>query len=203
VKYRVKSRFTGRTVPTASLIRCQPANVPDAIKIQRHVVGLRVLDLPIHRSFPMPAQPLTIQELVDTNYADWLPLWKGYQAFYKTDIPEAVTKTTWRRFMDPVEPMWALGAFAASGELVGIVHCIYHRSCWTEGDYCYLQDLFTKEGARNGGIGRALIEAVYARAKAHGASRVHWLTQETNAVGMVLYNKVADRSGFLQYRKIL
>jgi GNAT superfamily N-acetyltransferase len=146
---------------------------------------------------------LTVRELASQDKAAWLPLWKGYQTFYKTNIADEVTDNTWQRFLDPAEPMWALGAFTSEGELIGIVHCIYHRSCWTAGDYCYLQDLFTKEGARNQGIGRTLIEAVYARAKAEGASRVHWLTQETNAVGMVLYNKVADRSGFLQYRKIL
>ena len=89
------------------------------------------------------------------------------------------------------------------GRLIGIVHYIFHRSCWTAGPYVYLQDLFTSSDARGKGVGRALIEAVYAAAKAEGAARVHWLTHETNARAMVLYNDVADRSGFLQYRKVL
>jgi len=103
---------------------------------------------------------------------------------------------------DPAEPMFALGAFH-NNNLVGITHIIYHRSCWTSGDYCYLQDLFTAENARNKGVATTLIEAVYARAKADGASRVHWLTHETNATAQKLYEKVAARSGFIQYRKIL
>ncbi len=98
--------------------------------------------------------------------------------------------------------MFVLGAFL-DGKLTGIAHIIYHRSCWTEGNYCYLQDLFTAAGARGQGIGTALIEAVYARAKADGASRVHWLTHETNTTAQKLYEKIAARSGFIQYRKIL
>ncbi|MDT4825556.1 Acetyltransferase (GNAT) family protein [compost metagenome] len=89
------------------------------------------------------------------------------------------------------------------GKAVGMVHWIFHRSCWTTGDYCYLQDLFVAEGLRGGGIGRQLIEHVYGAARAAGASRVHWLTHETNEVAMRLYDDIADRPGFVQYRKIL
>ena len=86
---------------------------------------------------------------------------------------------------------------------VGLVHWIFHRSCWTAGDYCYLQDLYVAEDSRGSGIGRALIEHVYAQAVAAGAARVHWLTQETNYPGRMLYDRIADRSGFIQYRKVL
>jgi GNAT superfamily N-acetyltransferase len=140
-----------------------------------------------------------IRALRAEDRAEWEVLWKGYQIFYKTDIPPEVTELTWVRFHDPAEPMHALGAFVG-GHLEGIVHYIFHRSCWTKGDYCYLQDLFTRQNARGKGIGRQLIEAVRVAATAAGASRVHWLTHETNAEAMVLYNRVAERSGFLQYR---
>ena len=134
--------------------------------------------------------------------AAWEPLWKGYQAFYEVDLSDETTAVTWARLHDPAEPMGVLGAYV-DGKLTGIVHYIFHRSCWTIGNYCYLQDLFVAEGARKLGLGRALIEAVEAKARAVGASRLHWLTQETNTVGRALYDQVAERSGFIQYRKIL
>lgn len=143
-----------------------------------------------------------IRELEPADYADWLPLWQGYLAFYESSLSDATTQTTWQRLVDPKEPMFALGAFN-NNDLAGIAHIIYHRSCWTTGDYCYLQDLFTAEEARGQGVATALIEAVYARAKTDGASRVHWLTHETNTTARKLYEKVAVRPGFIQYRKIL
>lgn len=131
--------------------------------------------------------------------AAWEPLWIGYQGFYNVALASEVTDRTWARLHDPAEPMHALGGYVA-GQLVGITHLIYHRSCWTIGDYCYLQDLFVAEQARGRGVGRALIEAVYAVARERGASRVYWLTHETNQAAMALYDKLADRSGFIQYR---
>ena len=94
-------------------------------------------------------------------------------------------------------------ARSVEGRLIGIVHYLFHRSTWTTGDYCYLQDLFTVPEARRSGAGRALIEAVVERARAAGASRVYWLTHETNGTARSLYDQVADRSGFIQYRRIL
>jgi GNAT superfamily N-acetyltransferase len=134
--------------------------------------------------------------------AAWESLWKGYQAFYKVALSDETTSVTWARLHDPGEPMGVLGAYV-DGRLAGIVHYIFHRSCWTIGNYCYLQDLFVAEGARNLGLGRALIAAVEQKAREAGASRVHWLTQESNAVARALYDKLAERSGFIQYRKIL
>jgi GNAT superfamily N-acetyltransferase len=63
--------------------------------------------------------------------------------------------------------------------------------------------LFTLESARGQGVGRALIEEVYRRAKIAGSSRVYWHTHETNATAMQLYDKVAENSGFVVYRKML
>jgi GNAT superfamily N-acetyltransferase len=131
----------------------------------------------------------------------WLPLWRGYQAFYKVDLAGPVTDTTWSRLLDPAEPVD--GALAwRDAEAVGLVHHIRHRSAWTVGDYCYLQDLFVTDGVRGLGIGRRLIEHVYDAAKAAGCSRVHWLTHETNTDAMQLYDRIAERSGFVQYRRI-
>jgi GNAT superfamily N-acetyltransferase len=133
--------------------------------------------------------------------AAWEPLWRGYLEFYETALPREIYDATWARLHDPREPMWLLGAYVG-GELKGIVHYLYHRSCWTVGDYCYLQDLFVAQEARKRGLGRALIEAVYQEARKAGASRVHWLTHETNTTARALYDTLADRPGFIQYRKL-
>jgi GNAT superfamily N-acetyltransferase len=135
------------------------------------------------------------------DYDTWYPLWRGYQAFYRVDIADSVSRTTWQRLLDPSEPMQGCFAFA-EGEAVGIVHYIEHRSCWTTGNYLYLQDLFVAASTRGRGVGRALIEHVYGEAVARGCARVYWLTHETNREAMQLYDRIADRSGFLQYRKL-
>ncbi len=145
---------------------------------------------------------IEIRSLGAEDRAAWEPLWAGYLAFYGATIAPETTDATWGRLMDPAQPMHVLGAFAED-TLVGIVHYIFHRSTWTVGDYCYLQDLFTAEAARGRGAGRALIEAVYARARDAGAGRVYWLTQEGNATARALYDTLADRPGFIQYRKVL
>lgn len=149
----------------------------------------------------MPDVAYEIRPIRSDERADWEPLWKGYQAFYQVVIPDETTAVTWARLQDPAEPMFVLGAYLED-RLCGIAHYLYHRSCWTIGDYCYLQDLFVAEGARGRGLGRALIDAVEERARAAGASRVHWLTHETNARARELYDRLADRSGFIQYRKL-
>lgn len=145
---------------------------------------------------------IEIRPLGAGDRAVWEPLWAGYLTFYGASVASATTDTTWGRLMDPAEPMHVLGAFA-DDTLVGIVHYIFHRSTWTVGNYCYLQDLFTAEAVRGKGAGRALIEAVYAAARETGASRVYWLTQEGNATARALYDTLADRPGFIQYRKAL
>ena len=133
--------------------------------------------------------------------ADWEPLWQGYQEFYQVALTDQVTAVTWTRLHDPAEPMFVLGAYV-DGKLRGIVHYIFRRSCWTVGNYCYLQDLFVAKQARNLGLGRALIAAVEQAAREAGASRLYWLTQESNTAARALYDQVAERSGFIQYRKI-
>jgi GNAT superfamily N-acetyltransferase len=147
-----------------------------------------------------------VRPIARSDRAEWQPLWDGYNAFYDrsgpTALPRDITEMLWRRFFDETEPVHALVA-EQGGEVVGIVHYLFHRSTTQMNDVCYLQDLFTAEGARGKGVGRALIEAVYERAKAAGSGRVYWQTHETNATAMQLYDKVAEKSGFMVYRKTL
>lgn len=143
---------------------------------------------------------LEIRPLTVADRAAWEPLWQGYLTFYKASLTPDVTETTWARFLDPSEPMFVRGAFE-NGKLLGIVQCVLHRTSWSQKPICYLQDLFTVPEARGKGVGKALIEHVYEMARSEGWFRVYWQTHETNAEAQVLYNKVADRSGFIVYRK--
>jgi GNAT superfamily N-acetyltransferase len=145
---------------------------------------------------------IVVRPIRREDFDAWLPLWRGYLAFYKADVAEEVTRLTFSRFFDAYEPMHAFVA-EREARLIGVVQYLYHRNTWMIAPVCYLQDLFTAAEARGQGVGRALIEAVYAAAREAGSPRVYWMTQEGNARARILYEKIADRSGFIQYRKAL
>jgi GNAT superfamily N-acetyltransferase len=152
----------------------------------------------------MPSEP-TIRSVSRQDYDQWLCLWDGYNAFYgrsgATALAPEITKMTWARFFDAYEPVHGLVA-ESGGQLLGLTHYLFHRSTTAIAPTCYLQDLFTNETARGKGVGRALIEAVYQQARLAGSPRVYWQTHETNHTAMQLYNKVAERSGFVVYRQL-
>lgn len=145
---------------------------------------------------------LAIRPIAQADRGAWEPLWAGYNAFYgrsgATALAPEITQATWERFFDPAEPVHALVAEHA-GALAGLVHFLFHRSTSRIEPVCYLQDLFTAPAMRGRGVGRALIEGVYARARDAGASRVYWQTQQNNAAGRLLYDKVAQHRGFIVY----
>lgn len=147
---------------------------------------------------------LLIRALRRSDFTEWKPLWDGYNTFYGRTgdmaLAEKITAMTWSRFFDPYEPLHALVA-ERSGRLLGLAHLIFHRSTISLEPVCYLQDLFTSASVRGEGIGRALIEEIYRYAKHGGCSRVYWHTHETNATAMRLYDKIAEKSGFVVYRK--
>jgi GNAT superfamily N-acetyltransferase len=149
---------------------------------------------------------LLIRPVMPEDYPHWLPLWLAYNAFYgrsgATALPDIVTETTWARFLDPMAPMAATVA-VKDGQVVGLAHHLFHHSTSAIEMSCYLQDLFTMEAHRGQGIARGLIEAVYEAAKRAGTTRVYWHTHETNRTAQKLYDKIAQKSGFIVYRKVL
>lgn len=152
----------------------------------------------------MPDQ-LLVRPVSRSDFEQWLPLWDGYNAFYGRSGPTAlsseITRMTWARFFDAYEPVYALVA-ESDGRLVGLAHYLFHRSTTAIEPVCYLQDLFTDQAARGQGIGGALINEVYAQARQAGTPRVYWQTHETNHTAQRLYDGVAERSGFIVYRKL-
>jgi GNAT superfamily N-acetyltransferase len=150
--------------------------------------------------------PFSVRFARSSDYPQWLPLWLGYNAFYgrqgATVLHDDVTQATWRRFFEHSEPMHCLVA-VRDGHLRGLAHYLFHRSTIAIPHVCYLQDLFTAPEERGSGIGRALIEAVYEQARLAGSGRVYWHTHETNHTAQALYAKLADKPGFIVYRKNL
>jgi GNAT superfamily N-acetyltransferase len=146
----------------------------------------------------------TIRFVIRADIPQWRPLWEDYNKFYgrsgKAALPDEITQMTWARFFDAYEPVRAIVA-EDEGQLVGLVHYIFHRSTISIAPTCYLQDLFTRESARGTGIGWRLINAVYEQAKLAGLTRVYWHTHESNSPAIKLYDQVAERSGFVVYRK--
>src|SRR5258706_7237137 len=140
------------------------------------------------------AGEIVIRPVGKDERAAWEPLWNGYLVFYKATLAHGASDVAWQRFHDPDELMFLLGGYV-DGKLTGIVQYLFHRSSWTVGNYCYLQDLFVSESARGLGLGRALIEAVYEKARAAGASRVPWPPQTTNTQRAMYYDHCSDNSG--------
>jgi GNAT superfamily N-acetyltransferase len=143
-----------------------------------------------------------VRDLRREDRLGWETLWAGYLEFYEAKMEPVTIEVTWSRLLDPNEPMFAL--VAEDGEthdLIGFVHCVIHRGTWSISNFCYLEDLFTAASARKRGVGRALIEAVYARADQLQCARTYWLTQASNETARKLYDQVAKNAGFIQYRR--
>lgn len=142
---------------------------------------------------------LEIRKIEQTDHADWRRLWTAYLDFYETKLTDDIYETSWQRlFADgEFEPRGFI-AFA-DGKAVGLVHYLYHRTMWSKVNNCYLQDLYTDAAARGKGVGAALIEAVRLTAAENGVTNVYWMTHQTNTTAQALYNRVARRTGFIEY----
>ncbi|MGB7260726.1 MAG: GNAT family N-acetyltransferase [Albidovulum sp.] len=147
------------------------------------------------------ADTLTLRPLVAADEAEWRRLWHDYLAFYKTEMPEEVYASTFSRMITG-----GAGEFRGlialwGGKPVGLAHYLFHRTGWAIADTCYLQDLYADPHMRGKGVGRALIEGVYAAADAHGASSVYWMTQEFNTTARQLYDRIGVKTPFIEYNR--
>lgn len=140
--------------------------------------------------------PIAVRSFEHDDRAQWESLARAYKAFYRTVLPDSAYDRTWQR-LRVSDGIHGLGAHA-DGKLVGITHYLFHTGIWSA-RACYLEDLFVEPGRRGQGVARALIEAVAANARERGATRLYWLTHESNTTARVLYDKVAVASGFVEY----
>lgn len=146
---------------------------------------------------------ILIRPLRPNDEPDWRRLWTGYLQFYQTSVDDTVYASTFARLLgDDPQDFSALVA-DVDGRLLGLTHYLFHRHAWKVENVCYLQDLYVDPQARGTGLGRALIEAVYARADAAGAPAVYWLTQDFNAEARQLYDRIAKVTPFIRYNRPL
>jgi GNAT superfamily N-acetyltransferase len=143
-----------------------------------------------------------VRPLEARDKPEWLALFAAYCKFYRAQVPAEVVEVTWQRLMAGGEGVHAcLVAVDGTDRPIGIANILLHRSTWSPTWYCYLEDLFVDPDHRGAGAGRALIEAVYAYADNHHATRVYWTTEEGNTTARALYDKLATKSPFVQYRR--
>jgi GNAT superfamily N-acetyltransferase len=129
----------------------------------------------------------------------WFRLWQGYLEFYEATLDPRISDATWRRLLDPNEPIHGLVACDATGVVVGFVNYVLHANTWTDRPVCYLEDLFVDSSARGQGAGRALIEALVDLAKTQGWYRIYWQTKASNATARALYDKVTPVTDWVRY----
>jgi GNAT superfamily N-acetyltransferase len=144
---------------------------------------------------------IIIRPLRPSDETEWRRLWTGYLDYYETTVPEAVYASTFARLLGD-DPQDFNGLFAeVDGQPMGLTHYLFHRHCWKIENVCYLQDLYVDPAARGTGLGRKQIEAVYAAADANGTPTVYWLTQDFNATGRRLYDRIGQLTPFIRYNR--
>jgi GNAT superfamily N-acetyltransferase len=149
----------------------------------------------------MTSSAPTIRPLQEADRAAWEPLWAGYLKFYRHTLDATITDVTFQRLCERADGMAGLVAVDDAGALLGFAHVIEHRSTWSATSYLYLEDLFVDPELRGGGVGRALIAAVYEEADVRGAERTYWVTEEYNWVARRTYETVAKRLSYVMYER--
>lgn len=142
-----------------------------------------------------------IRPLKPEDRPSWDLLWRAYLEFYETVLPDEVYDSTFARLLGDDPQDFSCLVADLNGELIGLTHFLFHRHAWKIENVCYLQDLYASPHVRGTGVGRALIEAVYAEADRKGAPDVYWLTQEFNHTARQLYDRVGQLTPFLKYRR--
>ncbi len=144
---------------------------------------------------------ILVRPLEPRDRAAWERLFRDYIAFYRARVPDDVIALTWQRIVADPPEICGLAALDDTGTPLGFALVIFHRSTWSETWYAYLEDLYVAPEMRGQGAGQALIEAVYREADTRGATRTYWVTEEDNAVARRLYDRLANRAAFVQYRR--
>jgi len=143
---------------------------------------------------------MSIRDATAADEAGFRRLWDAYLAFYDVTLAPAVTDQTWARILDPGSPLSARVAVDAAGKVQGFAVWHHHVASWHLANDLYLEDLFVDAAARGTGLGRALLDDLFALARACGFGRIYWHTDEGNARARSLYDSYAPADGHIRYR---
>lgn len=146
-------------------------------------------------------ETIDIRPLRADDYAGWRLLWTAYLEFYESSVAEEVYETTFARLIGDDRQDFSGFVAEQKGELLGLVHYLFHRHCWRIENSCYLQDLFVSPAARGRGVGADLIKAVYQAADDQGSPNVYWLTQDFNVNARKLYDQIGEQMPFIKYQR--
>jgi len=141
----------------------------------------------------------TIGDLDSGDWEQWRPLWEGYLAFYRADLPEETARRTFARLTGEDPAMFGLLAVDDHGQGIGLTHCVVHPTTWSDAPSCYLEDLFVAPIARGSDVGRALLEEAKRASVRRGADRLYWHTQSYNGRARSLYDLVGRPTSFVVY----
>ena len=142
--------------------------------------------------------PCTIRAALPSDEAAWRKLWRGYSDFYLVNLPEEVTRRTWKRILDPDSQIMCIVA-EIEGQVCGFAHCVVHENTWDIQAVCYLEDLYVAPSLRGRGVGRALIEWLRNAMRAEGWARLYWMTKSDNARARRLYDQFTQPDDFIRY----
>lgn len=142
--------------------------------------------------------PLLIRPALPDDEPAWTELWYGYCDFYAATVPDAVTRRTWSRILDPDASVMCIVA-VLDGQVVGFANCVVHENTWELQAVCYLEDLFVAPASRGFGVGKALIEWLRNAMRAEGWARLYWMTHKDNLMARDLYDQFTTADDFVRY----
>jgi GNAT superfamily N-acetyltransferase len=144
---------------------------------------------------------LCVRPLAASDKEAWSDLWSAYLAYYETSRPQEIHDVYFERLLGDDPQDYSCFLAEIDGRAVGLAHYLFHRHGWSIENTCYLQDLYAAPDVRGMGVGRALIEAVYAAADEAGIPMVYWLTQHFNATARQLYDRIGVKTPFIKYNR--
>lgn len=147
---------------------------------------------------------IEVRAVVESDYNEWLELFNLHLQFYKSSLPQDVKVATFKRCLDPnVDMFSAIAIHPETKKPIGLINYLKQLNTWSIADKIYLNDLYVDESSRLNGVGRALMEYVFARADEMGTPEVYWLTDMDNHRAQLLYTKVGSFAGKVVYKRTL